>query len=283
MRGVVVGRAATALVAVVGLAFSGGQLAAAHGSGHGHGNGHGHGSGHGKVRPLTCTGGEIRSGTYSSITVTGACSVAKDAVVTVKGDITVRKGARLDAQSSPSTIAVGRNVNAARGSMLGLGCQPAALMGNSAHPCVDANGDPIEDPNVFSTISVKGNVTALGASVVLINGIKVGKNLTIVGGGDPEIPWSVKNNTIKGNLWVSNLTTNWFGALFNKVGRNVTLLNIKLVEDHPGAAGVVFVVQNTIKRNLFCKGLPGVSGGFVPGAVNKVGGKALGQCKGLAG
>ena len=71
--------------------------------------------------------------------------------------------------------------------------------------------------------------------------------------------------------------------MFNKVGKSVTLLNIKIVEDHPDAAGVVYVVQNNIKRNLICAGLPGVSGGFVPGAVNTVGGKALGQCKDLAG
>ena len=147
---------------------------------------------------------------------------------------------------------------------------------------LDADGNPIEDPTVFSTIKVKGGITALGASVILINGVQVGRSVTIVGGGDPVIPWSVKNTTIKGNLWVSNVDTNWFGALFNKVGRNVVLLDITLVEDHPGASGLVYVVQNTIGRNLWCKGLSGVSGGFVPGSVNTVGGKALGQCAELA-
>lgn len=268
MRTVVVGRTLMALVAAVGLASSGGTVAAAHGWG---------------ARALTCTGGEIGSGRYSSITVAGVCSVAKDAVVKVTGDITLRKGASLDAQSSPSTIRVGGNVIAHRGSTLGLGCQPRAVTGNSAHPCVDAQGNPIEDPSVFSTITVKGNVAAFGASVVLINGIEVGKNVTILGGGSPVIPWSVKNNTIKGNLLVSKVTTNWFGALFNQVGKNVILTNITLVEDHPGAAMAVYVVQNKIGRNLFCKGLSGVSGGFVPGAVNTVGGKALGQCAELAG
>lgn len=271
MRGVTVGRTAVALAAAAGLTLSGGQVAEAHGYGHGHG------------RALVCTGGEIGSGTYSSITVTGNCSVAKNAVVTVKGDITVRKGAALDAQSSPSTITVGGSVTSGRDAMLGLGCQPAALMGNSAHPCVDANGDPIEDASVFSTISVRGSVNAFGTAVVLINGIKVGGNLTVVGGGSPQIPWSVKNNTVGRSIWVSHLSTNWLGVMFNKVGKDVTLLNIKIVEDHPEAAGVVFVVRNNIKRNLLCKGLPGVSGGFVPGSVNTVGGKALGQCKDLAG
>lgn len=132
-------------------------------------------------------------------------------------------------------------------------------------------------------VGVQGNIAAFGASVVLLNGVKVARNVTILGGGSPVIPWSVKNNTIGGNLWVSNVTTNWFGALFNQVEKNVVLLDIKLVEEHPGASGVVYVVRNTIGKNLLCKGLPGVSGGFVPGSVNTVGGKALGQCADLAG
>ncbi|MFT4294406.1 MAG: hypothetical protein QM582_03220 [Micropruina sp.] len=273
MRGVIVGRTAIALAAAAGLTLSGGLTAEAHGYSHGPG----------KSRALTCTGGEIGSGTYASITVTGACSVAKNAVVTVKGDITVRKGAALDAQSSPSTITVGGNVTALRGSTLGLGCQPTVLMGNSAHPCVDADGNPIEDVKVFSTIAVKGSVTALGASVVLINGTSVGRDVTIVGGGDPLIPWSVKNNTVKGNLWASNVNTTFFGAMFNKVGKNVVLLAIKITDTEPEGTKDVYVVQNKIGRNLVCTGLSGVSGGFVPGAVNTVGGKALGQCKELAG
>ena len=196
MRAVIIGRAVLALAATVGLSIAGGTVAEAHGGSHGW------------PRPLTCSGGEIGSGTYSSITVTGNCAVAKDAVIIVRGDVTVRKGAALDAQSSPSTLTVGGDVFAAKGSSLGLGCQPPAVTGNSAHPCLDADGNPIEDPSVFSTIKVKGGVTALGAAVVLINGVEVGRSVTIVGGGDPVIPWSVKNNSIKGNLWVSNLTTN---------------------------------------------------------------------------
>lgn len=55
---------------------------------------------------------EIASGTYSDITVTGACSVPAGAVVAVTGNITVRKGAVLDAQSAPSTVTVRHNVSA---------------------------------------------------------------------------------------------------------------------------------------------------------------------------
>src|SRR5687767_11135996 len=66
----------------------------------------------------TCTGGEVPSGTYASITVTGMCSVAPDAVISVVGNLNVGAGAMFDAQSAPSTITVGRNVTGAAGSLV---------------------------------------------------------------------------------------------------------------------------------------------------------------------
>jgi hypothetical protein len=70
-------------------------------------------------------------------------------------------------------------------------------------------------------------------------------------------------------------------VLFNKIGRNATLTNIAVTDVHPDAPGV-YVVKNTVGRNLKCTGLtPGVSGGFVPGSVNVVGGHATGQCASL--
>lgn len=221
----------------------------------------------------TCAGGDIPSGTYASITVTGFCSVPADAVISVVGNVTVAAGAMLDAQSAPSTITVGRNVTAAAGSLLGLGCQPPSYTGNSGHECV-------VEPAGHSTITVHGNVTATDAAAVLLNGITVDSNVTLSGGGS-AIPWSIKNNTIRGNLTVSGQTTDWLGVLFNRIGKNATLTDITVTDVHPGAPGV-YVVRNTIGRNLNCTGLtPGVSGGFIPGSVNVVGRNANGQCASL--
>ena len=123
----------------------------------------------------TCTGGDIPSGHYASVTVKGACAVAANAVIRVSGDVNVKAGATLDAQSAPSRITVGRNVNVARGALLGLGCQPD-FPDRSGHPCT-------VEPKRHSTISVKGNVTAIDANTVLLNGITVGGNVTLIGGG----------------------------------------------------------------------------------------------------
>lgn len=227
---------------------------------------------HGPMR-YTCTGGDIPSGNYARITVTGFCAVPADAVINVVGDVNVAAGAMLDAQSAPSTITVGHNVTAASGSILGLGCQPPSYTGNSAHECTD-------EPTGHSTITVKGNVTATDALAVLLNGITVKGNVRLNGGGS-DIPWSIKNNTIGRNLTIRGQTTDWLGVLFNSIGRNAKLTDITVTDVHPGAPGV-YVVRNIIGRNLICTGLtPGVSGGFVPGSVNVVGRKATGQCASL--
>lgn len=219
---------------------------------------------------LTCTSGEIVSGTYSDITVTGPCSVAADAEVTVTGSITIEDGAMFDAQSAPATITVGHDVTALPGSMLGLGCQPASLVGNSGHECVI-------EPTGHSTISVGHDVIALGASTVLINGITVGRSITALGGGS-EIPWSIKNNTVTHDITVSGQTTDWLGVMFNQVGGNVVVSDMTITDTDPGANGA-FVVQNQIRRDLICYGVtPTISGGFAPTEVNTVGGRALGQC-----
>jgi hypothetical protein len=221
----------------------------------------------------TCSGGDIASGHYARITVTGACSVAADAVIKVAGNVRVAGGAVLDAQSAPSSIVVGGDVIAGAGSLLGLGCQPPDYVGNSAHACT-------VEPDGHSTITVKGSVTAINADTVLLNGVTVRKNVTLTGGGG-DIPWSIKNNRIHGNLTVTGQTAEWLGVLFNWIGGNATLLNITLHDVDPGAPGV-YVVRNTIRRNLSCFGLdPGVSGGFIPGEVNVVGRHAIGQCASL--
>ena len=223
--------------------------------------------------PYTCTGGEIPSGNYASITVTGPCSVPAGAVISVVGNVNVAAGAMFDAQSAPATITIGHNVTGAAGSLVGLGCQPPSYTGNSGHECA-------VQPEGHSTITVKGNVTVTDAAATLLNGITVDGNVTLTGGGS-DIPWSIKNDTIHGNLTVSGQTTEWLGVLFNRVDKNVTLTNITLHDVHPGAPGV-YIVRNTIGRNLNCSGLmPGVSGGFVPGSINVVGRNANGQCASL--
>jgi hypothetical protein len=232
--------------------------------------------------PYTCSGGDfatgtfttIPSGNYASITVTGSCNIEPGAVITVVGNINVVAGGVLDAQSAPSTIWVGHNVTAGPGSLLGMGCQPANTIGMFAGvPCV-------ADPTGHTTISVIGNITATNADTVLLRKVTVGGNVSLSGGGG-DIPWSIKGNTVGRNITISNVAADWLGVQFNKVGGNVVLTNITALD--PGDPGrSVAVVENVVGRNLICFGLaPAVSGGFIPGEVNHVDHKALGQCAAL--
>jgi hypothetical protein len=237
------------------------------------------------AQPYTCAGGSVPSGTYSSLTITGFCDVVQNATITVNGNLTVAPGAMFDAQSSPSTITVGKNLTAGQDSLVGLGCQPFLVIGgrpitSTGHPCQN-------DPEGHSVILVKGNLAATNASLVLLNGIKVDGNVALNGSGSRDIPfgipddWAIKNNTVGGNLSVSDINADWLGTMRNHAGKNINLTNI--IADDPGDPGVaVFVVGNTAGWNLNCSGLaPAVSGGFNPTVHNVAGRQITGQCVGL--
>ncbi len=99
---------------------------------------------------------EIAGGTYASIIVKGACYVAPNTTITV-GNVYVTSGATLDAQSS-STINIEQNITAFPGSTLLLGCENDATDPNLSHPCDYGTGN--------SAITVKGNIIAVGATLV---------------------------------------------------------------------------------------------------------------------
>ena len=228
--------------------------------------------------PSTWTFVPIPSGTYSSLTVNGVCIVLPGTVINVVGNVNVAAGAVFNAQTFSSTITVGHNVTAGSGALLGLGCLPNPTGHTTGHPCT------VGDPTASSDITVNGNVFALAADTVLLNGITVNGNVVLTRGGG-QIPWSIKDNTIGGNLAVSDMTPNWIGVIRNNIGGDAILTNIFITDGLPpnnDPNPTIRVVSNQVGRNLVCWRLaPAVAGGF-PGEVNVVGGKAIGQCANLA-
>ena len=231
------------------------------------------GGGGGSSSSYTCKGGDIPSGTYKNVTISGPCTVAAGSVITITGNVIVNKGAMFDAQSAPATITIAQNVTALPGAFLGLGCQPPSYTGNSAHPCA-------VDPEGHSSISVGGNITTAGTSTVMLNGITVARNVTLAGGNGGPIPWSVKNNKIGGNVTAIGVNAAWFGVLFNEIGKNVVLSHIALDDHDPGAPGV-YIVRNKIGQNLICSNLTVLGVAGVTGYGNAISGKTLGQCAGI--
>ena len=238
----------------------------------------------------TCSGGDLNfadppsstyapdipSGTYSTLTITGLCEPAPNAVITVLGNITVASGGVLDAQGNPSTITVGHNVIADPGSFLALGCVPNPPGHFTGHPCgTSLVGNPLNDidpSTAASHITVNGNLTANAANTVLLNGITVNGNVTATGGGGP-IPWAIKTNTIHGNVTISGVTPDWIGLLVNHIDGNTSLTNITIT-DPADDTPTVQIAFNAFGHNLNCSGI----GPYLSVRVNTVGHQATGQC-----
>lgn len=188
-----------------------------------------------------CTGGDIASGTYNNLKITGDCSVPAGGVVNVVHNVKVVHGASFVADNAPSTVHIGGNVVAGPGSFFGLGCTPA-------HGC-DAS-------TTYSDTSVGGNITLNYVFDAAINGVEVGGNVRSKGGGAGFIfpagfvPFSVKDDIIHGNLVVRGLRTTWFGVIRTQVDGNVVLKYIK--NDDPDGNEIV---HDTIGGNLICRGL----------------------------
>lgn len=218
----------------------------------------------------TCDG-ELAGGTYGNVVVPESCTVPDGADVIVLHNVSVAAGAMFDA-STHSTLAVHGNVSAGPGSFVTLGC-------TEAHPCDD------EEPGNIGDVTVDGNVSLDHVYDAAINGVTIGGNLTSVGGGaglseEQFIPFSVKDDTIGGNISISGLRTTWFGLIRSEVGGTVTLTDIVLADPDGNE-----IVADHIGRNLVCYGLSpapqlgdaveGAPPGYGP---TQVDGKAVGQC-----
>ena len=142
---------------------------------------------------LVCTGGSIPSGTYSSILVTGRCSVPAG-LVSVDGDLRVAPGALLDAMTPagfpiapanlPGIVQVGGNLMVGRGAILILGCDLAILCspGNSTYPAPGLYpGSPIGFSNPGDIVA--GNIVSTGGLAVIVHSVKIGGNASLLGGG----------------------------------------------------------------------------------------------------
>ena len=73
----------------------------------------------------TCSGGSVAAGSYSSLTITGPCTV-DTGTVTVARDLTVAPGGELVAAFGGSDVNVGGNLAVGTNGVLVLGCEPEA-------------------------------------------------------------------------------------------------------------------------------------------------------------
>ena len=222
----------------------------------------------GKPGQETCSGGDIASGTYNGLIVTGNCTIPNGATVTVDGNVTVADGAVLYAVTM-STVNITGNVKVGRGAIFGLGCS-FFIPG-----CEDFAG--------ASTWTVGGNIVANQPKTMYLDFIRIHGSVISVGGGDPSLNFPIKDNTIDGNVTVLGWQGLWFGVIRNTVGGSVVLLGNRASDtsEEPGSDSTE-VVTNTISGNLICLfNTPAAQIGDTGGSPNTVGGHKIGECAGL--
>jgi hypothetical protein len=222
--------------------------------------------------PLCPSPGTALSGSHNNLTITGNNYVDSTATLTVRGSLTLTRGACLDAFSL-ATVTVRGNVYVEPGATLALGCTPGSL------------GPPFTQPPCLGQTTndtVGGNILAYEPRTMYLDGDTIRGNVMSVGGGPGLVPnpfvfltFPVKDNTIDGNLIFQGWQGGWSGAIRNKVGGNLIFSGNQSVLDPDSNE----VVTNTIGGNLICYGnSPAVGVGDSGGSPNEVGGRKLGQC-----
>jgi hypothetical protein len=225
---------------------------------------------------LTCTGGEIPDGQYSSIKVTGDCYI-DNSFVYVYGNVEVKPGGMLWT-STDNFLWVRGNINVGRGGVLALGCGIVT--------CLPAGPLPTSAPTRSSPFPtwayVGGSIDANDALMVLVVGVQVVKNIDIDGGGGGQLscgsgaPVSIKDgnpfpvmgvvySTVGGSLEVDDTSTCAIVIALNLVNNNVydndnttycgILLASCLLGPVPAGTtpGSNVIFENYIGNNLSCK------------------------------
>ena len=155
--------------------------------------------------PTTCSGGSIAAGTYNGLNVTGNCTFADGAAVTINGNLNVANGAILnDHAGSSATVLVTGNVIVGKGAVLGLGHY------NETGP---------------HAATVNGNIVANQPLTLYLGAITVHGNVVSNGGGDPTRNFPIKDDTVGGNLILQGWHGLWLGAIRDTVGGNLIVSN----------------------------------------------------------
>jgi hypothetical protein len=265
-----------------------------------------------------CSGGNIPSGTYTSILVTGACSVPFG-LVQVKGDLTVAPGALLDATTPagifgptpanlPGIVQVGGNLNVESGAVLFLGCDFAIVcpLGSSTYPGLLFPDHPELGSSNPGDI-VAGNIKSDRALAVVVHSVKIGGNASLIGGGgglsqltggpgsgacfDPALfppPWPSTTLAAFGFPVYSDFEETSIGGNLKMIGlqtcwmgalRNKVAGNVIDQNNLFGDPDANEVVANFVRGNIICHNNNSVvQVGDSTQPSNVVSGNAVGEC-----
>lgn len=236
----------------------------------------------------TCSGGTMHAGTYRSFTVTGTCTIAFGANVQINGDLIVADGASLNDHGAEmwmhAQMHVAGNIHVGKGAVLGLGWN-------------SPQGEGSLGPD-----TVGGSIVANQPLALQVGQVTIGGNVISNGGGVMSTSaadarnFPVEDNVIHGNLAIQGWRGGWFGIIRNTVHGNVIVAHVVSTSNRETGPGMdpdstevmgtafgPFSIPQTIDGNLICHdNVPAAQVNPADGgAMNFVGGKAIGECAGL--
>ena len=225
--------------------------------------------------PICDTAGKALFGTYGSLAVWGDAYVPAGKTLTVRGNLTIKHGACLDAFTL-GTVHVGRNIYVDRGAVLALGCTPESI--GPVPPC----GTTTTNDTVGHSIFADHPLT------MYLDGNTIGRNVVSVGGGPGAhgdfLNFPIKDNTIHGNVFLFGWKGLWMGLIRDTVGGSVWVMGNRAADTStlPGSDSTE-IQTNDISGNLICLGnSPAAQVNALDGGQpNHVGGNAFGECAGL--
>ncbi len=221
----------------------------------------------------TCSGtadapGFVAGGTYNGFTVTGTCFFVPGSTVTINGNLTVAKGASLNAHAAtPANVHVTGNVIVKKAGTVGLG---EYYYGPPPYP--------------GPTVVVDGNVVANQPQSLYLSFITVQGNIVSNGGSGPGLNFPLKNLTVGGNVDLQGWSGLWIGLFRSEIGGSVNFSkNTGTAIGDFGTLDSSEVADNTVSGNLICRGNnPSAQFGDSGGGPNLVSGQALGECAALS-
>ena len=235
----------------------------------------------------------LAGGTYTAVDVKGVCDISAGQVV-VTGSVVVEAGGALVSayglsNSVPGTMSdltIYGDLTTATGASLILGC------GSLHFSCFDEPNPG--SPTLNSATVVHGNLTAEGPLGFILHHVTVGGDLRTTGGGGgkacapspvPNVFYAIPGNggvvysdledsTVGGNLWVTGLTSCWFGALRDRINGSATFVDLTFMDNDS-----IEVLSNNVGGNMVClNDAPALQFGDAGQVGNLVGGYGTGQC-----
>lgn len=237
----------------------------------------------GTAQAGTCAGGSIPAGTYSSLKITGFCTVDQG-VVKVLHSVEVEENAGLIAAfGNGPQLAVGGSLSVEDNGVLVLGCEPEAFT------CIN---DPDQSVGTFSSKgTVYGSLHADDPLAVIVHNAYIGHNVSIHGGGggyncdsQPALFGSpayatFEDTSVGGNATISDMKTCWLGFFRTTVGGWVRYHENSTFDPDGNE-----VDTNVVHGNLVCtENNPAAQVGDSGGFPNITFAQAIGECASLTG